>query len=211
MEVIYPGVPKQPAVSNLSHLSNRGVTFLFVGGDFVRKNGEMVVNAFRQVHRCCSDARLILIGRPVGGRVYTHPGVLHRHFVPRNELAAYYSQADVFLAPSKVEGFGLVLVEAMAAGVPTIASNAWAMPEIITHGVNGFLICPNNLDELATYMLMLACDSERLRHLKVQAEIRFQAQFSIEQHNSHLKAVYERVSDHGSSICPPKRVKPTWR
>jgi glycosyltransferase involved in cell wall biosynthesis len=66
--------------------------------------------------------------------------------VPRSQLAAEYNRADVFCLPSVQEGFGIVLLEAMAAGKPIVASRAAAIPEVAPHGL---LVEPENAEALA--------------------------------------------------------------
>ena len=59
------------------------------------------------------------------------------------------SAADVFLLPSAQESFGLAALEAMACEVPVVASRVGGLPEVIEHGVNGFLHAPDDLDGMA--------------------------------------------------------------
>jgi glycosyltransferase involved in cell wall biosynthesis len=66
--------------------------------------------------------------------------------VPRHELAREYNRADVFCLPSVQEGFGIVFLEAMAAGKPIVAARAAAVPEVVRHGV---LVQPENAEALA--------------------------------------------------------------
>ena len=67
---------------------------------------------------------------------------------------------DIFVIPSEIEGFGLAALEAMACGIPVIASNAGGLPEVIEHGKSGFLITPGDVDTLAKYMLLLIEDRD---------------------------------------------------
>ena len=66
--------------------------------------------------------------------------------LPRHELAREYNRADVFCLPSVQEGFGIVFLEAMAAGKPIVAARAAAVPEVVRHGV---LVQPENAEALA--------------------------------------------------------------
>ena len=65
---------------------------------------------------------------------------------PRHELAREYNRADVFCLPSVQEGFGIVFLEAMAAGKPIVAARAAAVPEVVRHGI---LVDPENAEALA--------------------------------------------------------------
>ncbi len=191
ISVLPPGLPPLVVKSSITH-SDSPITFLFVGRDFERKNGPLALEAFRRVHTEYPATRLLLIGQPRDGCTIEEPGVTHRQFVPRDELLReIYPQADMLLLPSRAEGFGLVIVEAMAMGIPSIAVNAWAMPEIIQHGVNGFLIQPDSLDDLIGYMRRFTADSDLRIVMKTQSEAIFHQRFSVQAHNQRLKLVYE--------------------
>jgi N-acetyl-alpha-D-glucosaminyl L-malate synthase BshA len=85
----------------------------------------------------------------------------------QDDVAQLLSLSDVMLLPSEKESFGLVALEAMACGVPTIASNAGGIPELITHGETGFLAEIGDVDQMAEYTKMLLTDSalyEKVRH-----------------------------------------------
>jgi glycosyltransferase involved in cell wall biosynthesis len=87
--------------------------------------------------------------------------------VPRHELAREYNRADVFCLPSVQEGFGIVFLEAMAAGKPIVAARAAAVPEVVRQGV---LVEPDNAEALADGIWWLWQDP--LLRRKIQQEQR---------------------------------------
>jgi glycosyltransferase involved in cell wall biosynthesis len=193
IEVLSPGLPRHDHTAQLRARSD-DITFLFVGRDFERKNGPLMLEAFRRVRARHSQARLILIGIPPKGEIVAEEGIAHYSFIPRQELyERIYPQADVLILPSKAEGYGLVLLEAMSFGMPVIGVNAWAMPEIITDGENGFLIAPDSVDELAARMCWLIEQPSLMTHIRQRAREVFSSKFSIEQHNRKLRAIYDQV------------------
>jgi N-acetyl-alpha-D-glucosaminyl L-malate synthase BshA len=78
----------------------------------------------------------------------------------QDDVAQLLSLSDVMLLPSEKESFGLVALEAMACGVPTVASDAGGIPELITHGESGFLAEIGDVDQMAHYAKLLLTDKD---------------------------------------------------
>jgi D-inositol-3-phosphate glycosyltransferase len=88
-------------------------------------------------------------------------------FIPDADLADYYRAADVFVLPTRTaEGFGLVLMDAAASGVPAIATDSGAPREIVDHGVTGWLVRPGAPAELADAIVRLADSFELLAAMR---------------------------------------------
>ena len=83
----------------------------------------------------------------------------------QEEVLPLLSIADLFLLPSAQESFGLAALEAMACEVPVIASNVGGLPEVIEHGVSGFLHPPDDLDAMADSAVALLTDRARHRRM----------------------------------------------
>lgn len=197
IEVLYPSLPWRGDAPK-KHAYEGGVTFLFVGRDFERKNGPLVLEAFRRVRAQHPEARLIVVSRPADGKPIVEPGVTHYLFLPRQELLdRIYPQADVLVLPSRAEGFGLAILEAMSVGLPAIVVDAWAMPEIISDGVNGFLIRRNSFTELVDHMQQMAAQPELVYRMQECSLETFQQRFSIHSHNRQLHAVYASTLSYG--------------
>lgn len=81
--------------------------------------------------------------------------------VPHEQLSSYYQQAHVFVLPSKNEGMSNSALEALASGLPLIISGTGGMQELVTDGTNGFFIDPENTEDFAQKIVMLAQDTER--------------------------------------------------
>ncbi len=88
------------------------------------------------------------------------------------KLAGRYAAADALVVPSQYEGFGIVYLEAMGFGVPVIASSAGAAREIVTDGVDGLLVPPENAQVLAAAIERLAVPAQ-LAAMRVAARARF--------------------------------------
>jgi len=83
--------------------------------------------------------------------------------VSREQLADEYVNADLFCLPSVQEGFGIVFLEAMAAGLPVVACRAAAIPEVVEDGVTGVLVAPRDPEALSDAMQGLLASPERRR------------------------------------------------
>jgi len=81
--------------------------------------------------------------------------------IPNEELTRLYLSSDIFVSPSLAEAFGIVILEAMAAGLPIVAAETGGIPEIITHGVSGLLVERGSPSALASALLELI-ESPRL-------------------------------------------------
>ncbi len=127
-------------------------TILFVGIDFERKGGYILLDAFKIVKEKIKDARLVIIGSKYKVSI---EGVEFKGFISHEEKMYYYNVASVFAMPSIMEPFGLVFLEAMANRIPCIGSMVDAIPEIIEDGITGFLVPPNNPEELAKKLILL--------------------------------------------------------
>lgn len=154
---------------NLPHLParverplNAAPTALFIGKDFYRKGGDLVLRAFAQTRRQLPNARLLLL---TAGPIPTDlPTAGVEWVAPTWERAAIetlYRRADVFVLPSRLETWGDVLLEAMAYGLPCLGVCGEAMDEIIAEGVTGAIVPPEDVDALATQLTMLLGNYDR--------------------------------------------------
>ncbi|MCC7417127.1 MAG: N-acetyl-alpha-D-glucosaminyl L-malate synthase BshA [Acidobacteria bacterium] len=131
-----------------------------------------VVDVFARVDRLV-PAHLLMVGdgpdRDLAARYAAELGVADRvHFLgEQDEVRSLLSIADVFLLPSAQESFGLAALEAMACEVPVVASNVGGLPEVIEHGVNGFLHPPAEHGAMARSAAELLAD--RALHRRVAA------------------------------------------
>ena len=122
---------------------------LFVGRVGPRKGVHYLLDAWQQLH--LKDAELLLIGvneLPKNWLAKYDQSTRYLSSVPHKSLNTHYSSASVFVFPSLVEGFGLVLLEAMACGIPVITTPNTAGPDIITDGVEGFIIPIRDVDAI---------------------------------------------------------------
>jgi len=137
--VIHPGT----TFSNFPDPSTRGerragpMRILFVGADFARKGGDLLLDVFRNHLRPTCELHLVTSADlPSGDGVWVYRG-LKPH---SRELLELYADADVFAFPTRADCFGVVLAEAMASSLPIVATRVAAIPEAIAEGESGFII-----------------------------------------------------------------------
>lgn len=136
---------------------------VFVGYEFERKGGHILLQAWDQVRRRLPEARLHIIG-PTQPLAATPDSVVWLGRIHNtDELQRHYREAAVFVLPSLFEPWGHVFIEAMGAGLPVIGTASCAMPEFITHDVNGLLVPPRDPDALADALVTILSDPQRAR------------------------------------------------
>ena len=113
--------------------------------------------------------------------------------VPWQQLAEWYRRATVFVMPSHYETFGISVIEAMAFGLPVVATNVGGLPEIVEDGVTGILVPPKDPDALAEAVIQLLRDPQLRRRLGQAARDRVVSEFRIERVVEQTLKVYETV------------------
>lgn len=127
-----------------------GHTALFVGVDWDRKGGPELVEAIGRARAEFPDLRLKIVGcEPSGLPDFCE--VLGR--VPLDEVGRHMATADLFCFPTRIEPFGVVVLEAMAARLPVVVPDLGAFPDFIRHGENGFLHTPLDVAAIAATIL----------------------------------------------------------
>ncbi|WP_051978377.1 glycosyltransferase family 4 protein [Edaphobacter aggregans] len=137
-------------------------TVLFIAKEFKRKGGDVVAAAFTKLQSSMTSARLVFAGAATlpaelsGLSNITHLGLLDKSDPAQlQRLLDAYRQADVLVLPSNHDPFPTVIREAMFFGLPCVASNIWAMPEMIVDGSTGFLIEPGDPEALCKRLELL--------------------------------------------------------
>ena len=144
---------------------------LFVGRMAPQKGARALLRAFSLLNH--TSARLVLVGdgpqRPELERAAVRLGIAGRTrftgFVPHEEVPAFLAHADVLALPSTYEELGAVLVEAMQAGLPIVASRVGGIPELLTDGVTGRLVPPGDPAALASAIDEVLADPALARRL----------------------------------------------
>lgn len=142
----------------------REPNILFVGTQFQRKGGDVLLEAFRIVRRSLSAARLTIIGPrdlTVADEGVENVGHLRQDDpAARRRLLDAYASAAVYCLPTRYEPFGISYLEAMYFGVPCIGTDTGAVPEMIIEGETGYLVPVDDVAALADRLLKVLTNSE---------------------------------------------------
>ena len=145
-------------------ISRSDLVLIFAGGDWERKGVPYIIEALSLLTR--PDVKLLIIGSG-DEKLYSQLAELKQVreriiFVSHSSvLWEYYAASDVFVFPTKYEPFGLVIVEAMASGLPVITSRVAGVADFITDGVNGLLLRePSDVNDLAAKIELLLPDAK---------------------------------------------------
>jgi starch synthase len=160
---------------------------LFVGGVGQRKGIKYLLDAYERVRS--AHTRLKIIGPIMGsGKAFRSRSSLYEYLgiLSQDEVVRYMQESHVLVLPSLLEGFGLVIPEAMATGMPVIASDHSAAPEIIREGVDGFVLKPDDVDGLAEKLESLMADRKRSADLGRNASERAE-EYSWQKYQDRLK------------------------
>ena len=155
--------------------------FLLVGRDFARKGGKYLLEAFRIVRRSLPAAELTIVGPGSGA---PEPGVHYAGFLRKSDpadlraLTEIFRAATVMVLPSIYEPFGISLLEGMANGMPCIAVDRCALPEIVANGETGLVAKPEDAESLAEAMIELARHPEAAKRMGERGRRRVEEHFT---------------------------------
>lgn len=182
------------------------LNILFVGRLEKRKGFGYLLDAYRYVKRENPNTRLIVVGPP-GWSQWKYELLVKRHniadvvfvgYASPEDLPRYYSTADIFCAPATgSESFGIVLLEAMAASKPIVASNIGGYASVIDRDVDGLLVNPKDIKTLAGALDLLVND--RALRERLAAHGRLKAE------NFTWAKVARRVMDYYESVLEQRR------
>lgn len=164
VSVLAPGT----VLSNYPDPRTRGarqpgpMRILFVGGDFRRKGGDLLLDIYREHLAGSCELHLVTSADlPQGGGVH-----VYRDVKPHSaQLLKLYAEADVFVLPTRGDCLALVLAEAMAASLPIITTRVGAQHEAVVEGESGFLIEQDDAAALRDRLQRLAANPALCRHM----------------------------------------------
>lgn len=186
---------------------NTNKIILFVGRLEEKKGIIYLLEAFSQVLQTEPLAHLLIIGqgsqehelRELSQKMRLDAQITFMGEVSNKKLPLYYSLADVFVAPSirdkdgDTEGLGVVILEAMACGIPVVASRIGGITDIIEHNKNGLLIAPKNIAQLASAIIQLLKEKGLGGRLTTNARAGIEQIFDWRVIARQFEGIYEQI------------------
>lgn len=198
VHAISPGVVMSDFRVGQRRLTSNPVRLLFVGGDFQRKGGPDLEAAMRLLGGIAElDVVTSQQEHPTPGA----PGIRFHHGVAPNspELHRLYAQADVFVLPSRGDCTPLVIAEAMASGLPVVATDVGALPELVSHGSNGLVVPAQSPRELAEALRSLVSDIDMRRRMGIASRAIAEADHDAIKNWKRIFALLEDVAAERSA------------
>jgi glycosyltransferase involved in cell wall biosynthesis len=193
--VVYNAVPE----TTLGGDPADPIELLYVGTAGHRKRTDALPGILERVRASIPDARLRIVGFDWDRDPRLKAEFQARELlaavvcegpVPSGELGRFYSAAGALVVPSAYEGLPMVIMEAMRAGLPCVATDVGGTAELITDGVNGFLVDVDDEEALADRCIALLTDSEAGTRMRRAAQ-ESSARFDIGSQTTEYLEVYE--------------------
>ena len=186
------------AVRNKYNLGDKPI-ILFVGRvDDPRKGLDILLKAFKQVLEQM-DAVLLIVGRgdhdcprKIAKFLGISQHIYFTGYVDLLTLKKIYTLCTVYVCPSKLEGFGLTIPEAMSAGKPIVASDVGAIPEIMQNNVNGILVQSGDSKSMADAIIKYLQDKKYSEMIGKKNETYIKDAFSWKKHAYQLESIYSK-------------------
>lgn len=201
IRVVYNGIDTD-VFNNLDGLPKKSNSLIFVGNTEDRKKGIIyLLQAIKMLENECPVKLTIIDGGAPEAQyvpalmqqINLNGRVTFARRLSGADLVKWYSAADIAVVPSMFEGFGFPAAEAMACGIPVIAFNAGALPELVADGKTGILVPPADVPKLAAAIKKLVQDKELRCNMGKEARNRVLCKFNWELAAKQILKVYQEV------------------
>lgn len=169
---------------------------IYCGALSLQKGVHYLLEAFTQLK--LPHAELWLIGNLTDEiqpymQKYDNEKVLHLGPFKQKELYRYYSQGSIFCLPSIQDGFGLVLLQAMACGLPIIATVNTGAPDVVEEGKHGFIIPIRDVEALKNKILYFYENQDLLKEMGKSANKHVRSSYGWEAYGEKIISAYHRI------------------
>lgn len=189
--------------------SKRALELLTVARLFPVKGLDVYLRALAQLHDLPIRARIVGSGsaeyrqylQALAAALGLSDRVAFTGAIEPEQVAAAYAAADVFVLPSRHEPFGIVLIEAMAAGLPVVATQVDGIPYVVEAGRSALLVPPGDVDSLAIAIRTLVQSADQRQTLAAAGRKRAQS-FALDPGLQTLMAIYQSLDSTSVPVAP---------
>ena len=165
---------------------------LFVGKDWKRKGGQIAVDALNAIRSRGIDAELTMVGCDAPKEVLNIPHLTVHPYV--EDVASFFTDADVFILPTRAECAGIVFCEASAYGLPSFATDTGGVPDYVEDGVNGRLLSISATGEdFADAIAELWSDQETMDAMRVSSRRRYEEELNWDVWVQHFERIAQKA------------------
>ncbi len=196
------------AVRKKCGIGNNGRMLLFVGRLAEKKGVSYLIAAMKDVIKAFPNCKLVVVGEgpekaalvQQSQQLGLSENVVFVGSIPNSGLPPFYRAADVFVLPSIIdgrgdtEGLGVVLLEAIAAGTPVVASDVGGIPDIVVHNRTGLLVGQKSPEALAAAIVSLLRNSQLRKKLSAAARIHVARGYSWQNVADQFYSVYRSAA-----------------
>jgi glycosyltransferase involved in cell wall biosynthesis len=170
---------------------NKGKTVIFYSGNMTKRKG---VDLFPEIMRKLGNDFVLFCTTGLrSSRFDGCDNTIIVGYLTQNELVNFYSQCDLFIFPTRVEGFGLSVAEAMACGAPVVTTDCCSMPELIVDGQGGFLCKKDSVDSFVEKIKILAENKKLAKKMGSFNRKRIEEQFTLEKMAENYIRIYQEL------------------
>lgn len=190
VKVIYNGIN-----TNIFHeykqnsTNNKTFRLLFVGTNSIRKGFDLLPQIMEQL----GDGFELLYTNTNPKNLILHKNMKPLPYLNSTELAQLYSSVDALIFPSRLEGFGLVVAEAMACGLPVIIADSSALTELVDHNITGFLCEKDNINDFVQTIQNLKNNPQICKTIGTRARDISTKKFNISNMVEEYKKLYTKI------------------
>lgn len=190
IEVIYNGVDSRKFVPK-KRRHNKKIKVLFSGNLTQRKGANLLPEIAKNLDK--NIEILYTSGLRTKNKLPGAENLVNLGSIPYSEMPSVYQEADILLFPTVREGFGLAAAEAMACGLPVVATNCSSLPELVIDGKGGYLCGMGDVLEFSSRINELASSHTLRRNIGEFNRERVESMFTIERMASDYKRVFSSV------------------
>jgi glycosyltransferase involved in cell wall biosynthesis len=168
---------------------------LYIGRDYYRKGGDVVLKVFENLKKSFEDVHLTFVGRiedlAALEKVERDKNISHFDHVSGSELhKRIFPMSDIFILPTTAEAYGMSVLEAMSNGIPVVASDISAIPEVVEDGVDGYLADPSSVQSFTSACARLLDNEQKRSKMGQNAKEKLVREFSKEKIGRKLYQLY---------------------